>query len=452
MKRLLAVCMVLASSPALAQIGTWQGDSAEARAGARASLSVDGPWLPVTLAQDDGLQIQNARGARPQFLEHVYGASLLLYADPQGLATCTLAGAVLAPSAAGVRGQRDAKAVGMSLGAGRVLDSAGPDENGATSVKISWHWGGGNALELRGYVATAQLAKVYRHTLEAIPPFEPDVTLPGDYQLLDAPNGKPFAVSTNRDRLPAVTLEKRGAFTLVRVAQGAVGWIASGQVKATAAIKPKQRKVKDIVQPVHISKDEPDGDENGVEGGIAGGVVGGVGGGDTMLPEHTPLYDRPDGRVVGEVSDGYELAPPRADKAWLRYELDTRFGKVAVWAKKSALVAAAPPPPPPPPAPPQNIPPLALEALRLTGDKTILPDEVTKTEIERSGKNTVVGSFKLCVDTSGAVTVVSQLKSTGFQAYDNKLAAGMRSWSYKPYLSNGKPTPVCTAVTFIYRR
>jgi hypothetical protein len=26
----------------------------------------------------------------------------------------------------------------------------------------------------------------------------------------------------------------------------------------------------------------------------------------------------------------------------------------------------------------------------------------------------------------------------------------MRQWAYRPYLINGKPVPVCTAVTFIY--
>src|SRR5262249_4694994 len=122
---------------------------------------------------------------------------------------------------------------------------------------------------------------------------------------------------------------------------------------------------------------------------------------------------------------------------------------------KSALVASAPPPPPPPPpppAPPQVVPPTALEPLRLTGDKRILPDEVTKTEIERSDKDKVVASFKLCIDTSGQVTTVIQLKTSGFASYDNKLAAGMRAWTFKPFLLNGRPTPVCTAETFIYSK
>src|SRR5215475_12641824 len=79
-------------------------------------------------------------------------------------------------------------------------------------------------------------------------------------------------------------------------------------------ITPKKVKVRDIVQPVKIEKQEvappvETGDPNGVEGGVEGGVVG------------------------GDLS-GVVAAPP-------------------------------PPPPPPPPAPPQNVPPATLDASRI---------------------------------------------------------------------------------------
>jgi len=167
-------------------------------------------------------------------------------------------------------------------------------------------------------------------------------------------------------------------------------------------ITPKKIKVKDIVQPVKMEKQEtaptteekgdPNGEIGGEEGGVAGGVVGGV---------------------VG--------APP------------------------------PPPPPPPPPAPPQNVPPTMLEGSRIAGEKMIAPDDVTKTEIQRSGKDRVVGSFKLCLTVGGEVQSVTMLKSTSFPAYDSKIQGKMRAeWRYKPYNVNGKPVPVCTAVTFIY--
>ena len=170
-------------------------------------------------------------------------------------------------------------------------------------------------------------------------------------------------------------------------------------------ITPKKIKVKDIVQPVKIEKQEvqkveDQGDPNGVEGGEVGGVAGGVVGGDM---------------------NGVLGAPP------------------------------PPPPPPPPPAPPQNVPPTLLEGSRIAGEKMIIPDDVTKTEIQRSGKDKIIGSFKLCINSGGEVTNVTMLKSSGFAAYDQKIQGKMRGeWKYRPYAVNGKAVPVCTAVTFIY--
>ncbi|HEU0034935.1 MAG TPA: hypothetical protein VFQ53_30125 [Kofleriaceae bacterium] len=176
-----------------------------------------------------------------------------------------------------------------------------------------------------------------------------------------------------------------------------------GAKPQTQIITPKKRTVKDIVQPVKIEKQqvktEEAGDPNGVEGGEEGGVAGGVVGGDIN-------------GVVGN-------PPP-------------------------------PPPPPPPPAPPQNVPPTLLEGQRIAGEKDIRPNDVTKTEILRSGKSKIVGSYKLCITVDGNVSSISQLKSTGFAAYDSKIQTEMRNWRYRPYMVNGRAVPVCTAVTFIY--
>ncbi len=170
-------------------------------------------------------------------------------------------------------------------------------------------------------------------------------------------------------------------------------------------ITPKKIKVKELTQPVKIEKNEPQkvedsGDPAGVEGGEIGGVAGGVVGGDI---------------------NGVAGAPP------------------------------PPPPPPPPPAAPTNVAPTMLEGQRISGEKMISPDDVTKTEIQRSGKDKIVGSFKLCIDLNGGVSSVTMLKSTGFGAYDQKIQGKMRGeWRYRPYAVNGKAVPVCTAVTFIY--
>ena len=97
-----------------------------------------------------------------------------------------------------------------------------------------------------------------------------------------------------------------------------------------------------------------------------------------------------------------------------------------------------------------NVPPTTLENNRVAGTKTVLPDVDTQLEIQRSGKDKIIGSFKMCVTVSGEVSQVSVLKPTGFTAYDSKIMREMRDWKYLPYIYNGVETPVCTAVTFIW--
>ncbi len=99
---------------------------------------------------------------------------------------------------------------------------------------------------------------------------------------------------------------------------------------------------------------------------------------------------------------------------------------------------------------PITVPPTTLENNRIGGTKTILPDDDTKAEIRSSGKDKVIGSYKLCVTVDGEVATVSQLKGTGFSAYDGKIIGEIKAWRYMPYIYNGDPVPVCTAVTFIY--
>lgn len=97
-----------------------------------------------------------------------------------------------------------------------------------------------------------------------------------------------------------------------------------------------------------------------------------------------------------------------------------------------------------------EVTPIALEAFRLRGDRNIVPDEATRLAIARAGITKVIGSYKLCVDTRGAVASIKLLQSTRFAAYDRRIEQAILGWTYRPFLSGGKPTPVCTAVTFIY--
>ena len=68
---------------------------------------------------------------------------------------------------------------------------------------------------------------------------------------------------------------------------------------------------------------------------------------------------------------------------------------------------AAPPPPPPPPPKPKVVPPKAIDAQRVAGNKNIMPDEATKMQIQRDGNNRIVVSVKMCISKSGSVTSTS---------------------------------------------
>lgn len=108
-------------------------------------------------------------------------------------------------------------------------------------------------------------------------------------------------------------------------------------------------------------------------------------------------------------------------------------------------------PPPPPPAPDAIAPPAQLEVLRTAGDKRIAPDDATRKQIIADKRDRVIGSFKLCLDTSGTPTFARVLKSTGYPAYDDRIRTTMvGTWRYAPFAIAGKPVPVCTAITFIY--
>jgi len=122
-------------------------------------------------------------------------------------------------------------------------------------------------------------------------------------------------------------------------------------------------------------------------------------------------------------------------------------------ATPAAAVAAPvlPPTVPAPPAAPQNVAPTALDANRISGDKDIIPDDITKAEIGRSGKDRLIATYKVCITVDGAIGAVSQLASTGFPAYDAKILNTIRGkWRYRPFIVNGKAAAVCTAVRFIY--
>lgn len=102
------------------------------------------------------------------------------------------------------------------------------------------------------------------------------------------------------------------------------------------------------------------------------------------------------------------------------------------------------------PAPPSVIPPTAFEQQRIAGDKLIFPDDATKVAIHRAGVTRLIVPLKVCVTRTGDVDVAAVLKPSGFPAYDAHLVDEVRRWRYTPFVIDGRPTPVCSIVQFVY--
>jgi protein TonB len=175
------------------------------------------------------------------------------------------------------------------------------------------------------------------------------------------------------------------------------------QPKPKPVVQPTVQQVKQrLVQPKQKEPEpEPDvEDDQGVEGGVEGGVPGGVIGG-----------------VLGGERD------------------------------------KAPPPPPPPPAPPPKpkvVPPTVLETQKLSGDIPSLPPNVKEAAFHALGNQPgrLTAIFKVCIGVSGGISQINLLKPSGAPALDDFIRSNLRTWRYRPYMINGKPTPICGTKVF----
>jgi len=178
------------------------------------------------------------------------------------------------------------------------------------------------------------------------------------------------------------------------------------QPKPKPVVQPTLQQIKSaLVQPkVREVEQEPDRDDDqGVEGGVEGGVPGGVIGG-----------------VLGGEKD---KAPP------------------------------PPPPKPEPPPPPKIVPPTVLETQRISGAIPPLPPTVKEQAFNALGNQpgTLVAMFKVCIGMDGSIAQVNLIKPSGSAALDEFIKANLRTWRYRPYLINGKPTPICGTKVFNVR-
>jgi len=164
-----------------------------------------------------------------------------------------------------------------------------------------------------------------------------------------------------------------------------------------SSTKPKTkpvRKIETLVQPQERPKEQPKPKEEeqdepdqpgGVEGGVKGGVQGGVVGGVVGAPV---------------ANDAPRILPPAVGKQLLLTDPDDERYRVK------------------------------------------LPEVM-----ERAG---IVAKaiVRICVSAQGTVTDVKVLKGAG-PAIDPQIPGVLRTWKYKPYTLDGKPTPFC--FPFVYQ-
>lgn len=97
------------------------------------------------------------------------------------------------------------------------------------------------------------------------------------------------------------------------------------------------------------------------------------------------------------------------------------------------------------------VPPTVAAGLRLSGNDALYPSDPVRLAIVRDGKDQVRGTLKLCVSRGGRVDEVQVIQSTGYDAYDAELIRAMRAWTFRPYLVNGEPAPMCTVKVVLFR-
>ena len=93
---------------------------------------------------------------------------------------------------------------------------------------------------------------------------------------------------------------------------------------------------------------------------------------------------------------------------------------------------------------------VAVEARRITGTNAILPPLSVRLEMQRQEHPPIGAHVKLCLSSSGLVENLRFSGASGFPSYDLELLETIRTWRYRPFMIDGKASPVCTRLTFTY--
>jgi len=89
---------------------------------------------------------------------------------------------------------------------------------------------------------------------------------------------------------------------------------------------------------------------------------------------------------------------------------------------------------------------------RIAGTTTIVPDENAREDLRAANPSVpgIQASFKVCIDPTGAVRKVVQLKSSGAPSYDDKIEHELHGWKFEPYQKDGAAAAACSAYTIVF--
>jgi hypothetical protein len=104
------------------------------------------------------------------------------------------------------------------------------------------------------------------------------------------------------------------------------------------------------------------------------------------------------------------------------------------------------------PADPENVlnVPSPVLGMPVEGRQMIPPDDLEKHALAESGLKQVLAAFHYCLDETGRVASVMQLRASGLAGWDRKIAGEIKGWRFKPFLDEGTPIRVCTSMHFLY--
>jgi TonB family protein len=157
-----------------------------------------------------------------------------------------------------------------------------------------------------------------------------------------------------------------------------------------------------------------------------------------------------------------ETSSPRAGRAFVAAAATWTFRPFVLGSQPSPVCAmmhlattpAGPVPeqlPFPLPQMPRELAILPSKALGTRrGETMIRPNDQMKRLLAKARIDRVIAAYQYCIDESGRVAEIRIIRSSGLPSYDEALHKAIASWTFPPYLDEGHPVPVCSAVTFVY--